>query len=843
LFSDVADRLEETRREVNDGIAIWPAVSTADERHVDFHDKIQRLSRFHGDGAKNSVAWKRLRTAMDAWCALWFWPIDKTHLLPSRASFLNDIALVLEGKMGGQVVTQTVFASGSPQGRLFETVSVPGEKGANALFRTEERATQLTRTDLFGDVDVDKLIQASNWLPTAMDTATRQRFMHFDLEFADVMRERGGFDLVVGNPPWVKPAWSDPNVLSEKRPEIWIRGASAAQVDAEKPTIFASDKAIAPWYLQAYEEVGGIQGFISAPSNYPHVGGGRPNLYHCFVDLAFRITTLDGCAALIHQDAHLSEPRMKSFRTSWLRRISRHYQFRNELTSKMFAEINHSEVYSANIYRGREGPIGFDHLSGLYLPSTIDECYQHDGIGPVPGIKSNGTWDTRGHRKKIVRIEAETLALMSSVSAIGEESESLSRFIYLHSTDSISALKVLSSPTPFDRALSGEFFVSPMWDEGGATKRKRLMTIAGRFVGSLDKLIIKGPCIYVGNPLYKTPDEDCTAKEEFESIPLRDIPDDYVSRTNFTANVPQNELYAKSPDVPWADNKKHVDYFRIGFRRRVQSARERTLAAALLPPGIQHVDAIESMSFEFAADLLAAYPLFLSLPYDYLIKSMQLEDIRIATVRKLPFVRVDDCAIHRALRLACLTVGYADFWNEHGPLLRSTSWSQDNPRLGVELANSDAGLKTWSRNTALRSDFARRLALVEIDVLVAQALGLTIDELVGMYRSQFYVLEENEGGTWYDANGQIVWTCSDGLRGVGFVKSDGKKPSGTEWRERFADIAEGETLECVAEVDYLKDGPKKAVRAFKAPFILCDREADYRRAWAFFESELEMKAA
>ena len=127
---------------------------------------------------------------MDAWSALWFWPIDKADFLPSRAAFLTDIALILEGRMGGQVVTQKVFATGSTQGRLFETVSLPAGKTSDSLFRTEERVVHLHKKDLFGDVDVDRLIHASNWLPTAMEIAACRRFMHFDLEFADVMRER-----------------------------------------------------------------------------------------------------------------------------------------------------------------------------------------------------------------------------------------------------------------------------------------------------------------------------------------------------------------------------------------------------------------------------------------------------------------------------------------------------------------------------------------------------------------------------------------------------------------------------------------------------------------------------
>ena len=136
--------------------------------------------------------------------------------------------------MGGRVPTAADFASRPVQGALFETVIVPGRRGSGELFATEERAAVLERKELFGDVDVEKLIAASSWLPTAMDVARKRRFMHFDLEFADIMRERRGFDLVIGNPPWLKPAWVDGDVLSEKEPKYGIRSASAADVEKGK---------------------------------------------------------------------------------------------------------------------------------------------------------------------------------------------------------------------------------------------------------------------------------------------------------------------------------------------------------------------------------------------------------------------------------------------------------------------------------------------------------------------------------------------------------------------------------------------------------------------------------
>jgi hypothetical protein len=133
------------------------------------------------------------------------------------------------------------------------------------------------------------------------------------------------------------------------------------------------------------------------------------------------------------------------------------------------------------------------------------------------------------------------------------------------------------------------------------------------------------------------------------------------------------------------------------------------------------------------------------------------------------------------------------------------------------------------------------MALIEIDVLVAQALGLTLDQLIEMYRTQFPVLDENERDTWYDMNGRIVWTCSRGLTGVGYRKPDGKKPSAREWTESFSESTED--LQCEVSIDFLPGGPRMVRRSYKAPFVTYDREADYRTAWAFFEAQNQKKAA
>ena len=122
--------------------------------------------------------------------------------------------------------------------------------------------------------------------------------------------------------------------------------------------------------------------------------------------------------------------------------------------------------------------------------------------------------------------------------------------------------------------------------------------------------------------------------------------------------------------------------------------------------------------------------------------------------------------------------------------------------------------------TPLRTDFERRQALIEIDVLAARALGLTLEELCTIYRIQFPVLQQNERDTWYDQRGRIVFTCSKGVPGVGFSR--------LEW-ERIRSMTSGFVTRTVQD-DTVPDGPRERRIEYVAPFDRCDRAADYATA-------------
>lgn len=83
---------------------------------------------------------------------------------------------------------------------------------------------------------------------------------------------------------------------------------------------------------------------------------------------------------------------------------------------------------------------------------------------------------------------------------------------------------------------------------------------------------------------------------------------------------------------------------------------------------------------------------------------------------------------------------------------------------------------------------------MEIDVLTAMALGMTLQQLKTIYRIQFPVLQSYEADTWYDANGRITFTNNRSLTGVGFTRPEWEKPTPVLCSQSSAAMLHGTVL-------------------------------------------------
>ena len=185
LWATHAAKQADLRIRTADPLHVWGQRDSGDGPvcSVQEKDRILELEQL-SINVKQSTPYLRLKMAMDYWCALWFWPLEQAELLPTREEFLFEISLLLQG----EVFTTTI----SERGQGFLPGVNPMARGGQAPLPTQ---------DELGRVDVDSLCEKFERLRLVRRLSAALHFFHWELEFADIFAARGGFDLMLGNPP------------------------------------------------------------------------------------------------------------------------------------------------------------------------------------------------------------------------------------------------------------------------------------------------------------------------------------------------------------------------------------------------------------------------------------------------------------------------------------------------------------------------------------------------------------------------------------------------------------------------------------------------------------------
>ncbi len=442
LWAAHTEQLTRDHQATEDTLSVWGGSKAEGERRTgnEWKDRI-RAQGVYSEGTRTASPYRRLKLVMDYWCALWFWPIRRAGELPHRDEFLNEVSLVLTG---------SVF---QPDLGPNQTAQLFGPEYARHAADIAKRIT-----DEIGMLDLDRLAGEFPRLKLVEELARRHRYHHWELAFADIFYGQdsaGGFDMVLGNPPWVKVEWEERAVLGDYDPLVVLRGHPPSELAKIRDSTFARHQRLRDLWIDELEQAEGAQAFLNSGQNFPLLAGQKVNLFKCFLPQVWMIGSERGVVGLLHPEGVYDDPKGRPLRAALYPRLRIHFQFQNE--KKLFP-VDHHTLFSINVYGTASMLPEFSHISNLYVPSTIDACFDHDGRGTVPGVKDEtGNWNIAGHRHRVISVDESSLTMFAELYDEPDVPAAEARLPALHSRELLTVLEKLATCPRHLNDLQGNF--------------------------------------------------------------------------------------------------------------------------------------------------------------------------------------------------------------------------------------------------------------------------------------------------------------------------------------------------------------------------------------------------
>jgi hypothetical protein len=347
LWVEHSKLMAEDRQKTEDPLSLWPHTDTVETRLSRAEKEEIRTKHLLNRDDDLATPYRRLKLVMDYWCALWFWPITQSASLPSREQWWMEIGAILEGNIVDVTVQHELLLTGS--------AGTAGEKNQPHLLDApgsqpmllDAPSQQPRLHDKYGQLRISRLRQHFPRITTVEAASSRLRFFHWELAFADIFASRGGFDLVLGNPPWLKITWEEAGILGEVNPLFAIRKLSATEISKLRAEAFAQFKGLQEAWTQELEEAEATQNFLNADQNYRLLKGLATNLYKCFLPKGWQLAKESGVVGYLHPEGPYDDPNGGFLREAIYARLRAHFQYHNEF--KLF-DIGNYMKFGINIY-------------------------------------------------------------------------------------------------------------------------------------------------------------------------------------------------------------------------------------------------------------------------------------------------------------------------------------------------------------------------------------------------------------------------------------------------------------------------------------------------------------
>ena len=216
-------------------------------------------------------------------------------------------------------------------------------------------------------------------LSDAQSIAERETFLHWDVAFPGVWQgwtstqREGGFDAVIGNPPWDRIEQQEVEWFAIRDQEVANAATGALRKAIIKRRLEAGDT-IALQYEESRQNASELRALVRASGQYPLLSGGRVNLYSLFVERAASLIKPNGMIGLLTPSGIYSDETaskfFKSISTSG--RLASLFDFENRrlgtASPPFFAEVDSRFKFCALIFGGE----------GRRFPQTQCSFFLHD---------------------------------------------------------------------------------------------------------------------------------------------------------------------------------------------------------------------------------------------------------------------------------------------------------------------------------------------------------------------------------------------------------------------------------------------------------------------------------
>ena len=226
----------------------------------------------------------------------------------------------------------------------------------------------------------------------ARTIADREGFLHWEVAFPGVWhhwqstRPEGGFDAVIGNPPWDRIKLQEVEWFATRDPELALAPTAAARRKGIQ-RLRDQGSPLAAEFDDAKNRADRLGQVVRASGDYPLLGGGDINLYSLFVERAMSLIKPDGFVGLLTPSGIYADKTAARFfqSVSTSGRVGGLFDYENRRLGTdlppFFPDVDSRFKFCALIFGGQERR--FDETKCAFFLHDTETIHDEDRCFPL----------------------------------------------------------------------------------------------------------------------------------------------------------------------------------------------------------------------------------------------------------------------------------------------------------------------------------------------------------------------------------------------------------------------------------------------------------------------------